>query len=102
MVPLQGGIWAEVKLVTIGTVERRKNKKLTDSQVVTKHLSYFARMTDAGTFATQASAEIRRRGVERATEVCAIQEWSGVATGLLVQELRPAQAIGAVPAAVQR
>ncbi len=31
-------------------------------------------MTDAATFADQASAEVRRRGVERAKEVCAIQD----------------------------
>lgn len=73
MVPLVGGVWAEVKLVAIGTVERRK-KPGGGEETVTTHLSYFARMTDAATFADQASAEVRRRGVERANEVCAIQD----------------------------
>jgi hypothetical protein len=74
MVPLVGGVWAEVKWVAIGTVERRKQKHSGGEEAVTTHLSYFARMTDAATFADQASAEVRRRGVERAKEVCAIQD----------------------------
>lgn len=74
MVPLVGGVWAEVKLVAIGTVERRKQKQTGDEEAVTTHLSYFARMSDAATFADLASAEVRRRGVERAKEVCAIQD----------------------------
>jgi len=41
---------------------------------VTTQLTYFARMTDAATKASLASAEVRRRGVERASEVCAIQD----------------------------
>lgn len=74
MVPLVGGVWAEVKLVAIGTLERRKTKQAGGEETVTTHLSYFARMTDAATFADQASAEVRRRGVERAKQVCAIQD----------------------------
>ncbi|MDQ6662592.1 MAG: hypothetical protein M3Z24_16710 [Chloroflexota bacterium] len=90
MVPLRGGIGAEVKLVAIGTVERRTNKKRQEEQVVTKHLSYFARMADAGTFATQASAEIRRRGVERAREVCAIQDGAEWLPGFVQSHRRDA------------
>ena len=72
MVPLVGGVWAEVKVVAIGAVERRRCKG--EEQIVTTQLTYFARMANAATFADQASAEIRRRGVERAKEVCAIQD----------------------------
>jgi len=72
MVPLVGGVWAEVKVVAIGQVERRKRKD--KEEIVTTHLTYFARMSDATTFADQASAEMRRRGGERAKEVCAIQD----------------------------
>lgn len=72
MVPLVGGVWAEVKLVAIGAVERRRHKD--EEQIVTTQLTYFARMADAGTFADQASAEVRRRGIERAKQVCAIQD----------------------------
>jgi hypothetical protein len=74
MVPLVGGVWAEVKLVAIGAVERRTEKQGDEQQVVTTQLTYFARMADAATFADQASAEVRRRGVERAKQVCAIQD----------------------------
>jgi len=72
MVPLVGGVWAEVKVVAIGQVERRTHKG--EEEIVTSQLSYFARLADAATFADQASGELRRRGIERAKEVCAIQD----------------------------
>jgi hypothetical protein len=72
MVPLVGGVWAEVKVVAIGQVERRKHKD--EDEIVTSQLTYFARLADAATFADQASGEMRRRGIERAKEVCAIQD----------------------------
>jgi hypothetical protein len=72
MVPLVGGVWAEVKVVAIGEVERRKRKG--EDQTVTTKITYFARMAPAATFADQASAELRRRGIERAKQVCAIQD----------------------------
>ncbi len=72
MVPLVGGVWAEVKVVAIGAVERRTRKD--EEQIVTTQLTYFARLANAATFADQASAEVRRRGIERAKEVCAIQD----------------------------
>lgn len=72
MVPLVGGVWAEVKLVAIGAVERHVQKD--EEQIVTTKLTYFARMANAATFADQASAEVRRRGIERAKQVCAIQD----------------------------
>lgn len=74
MVPLLGGGWGEVKLVAIGTVEREKHKTRGEEQIVTRNITYFARRSDAATFADQASGEIRRRGVERAGKVCAIQD----------------------------
>jgi hypothetical protein len=72
MVPLVGGVWGEVKVVAIGEVHRRKQKD--EEEIVTTQLTYFARMAEAATFADQASGEIRRRGIERAKEVCAIQD----------------------------
>jgi hypothetical protein len=72
MVPLVGGVWAEVKVVAIGAVERRRRKD--EEQIVTTQITYFARMANAATFADQASAELRRRGIERAKQVCAIQD----------------------------
>jgi hypothetical protein len=53
MVPLVGGVWAEVKVVAIGEVERRRRKD--EDQVVTTQLTYFARMADAATCADQGS-----------------------------------------------
>jgi len=72
MVPLVGGVWAEVKMGALGEVERRRCKE--EEQVVTTKLTSFARLANAATFADQASAELRRRGIERAKEVCAIQD----------------------------
>ncbi len=72
MVPLVRGVWAEVKVMAIGAVERRRRKD--EEQIVTTQLTYFARMAPAATFADQASAEVRRRGIERAKDVCAIQD----------------------------
>jgi hypothetical protein len=65
-------VWAEVKVVAIGAGERRMRKG--EEQIVTTKLTYFARMANAATFADQASAELRRRGIERAKQVCAIQD----------------------------
>jgi hypothetical protein len=61
-----------VKLVAIGAVERCKRKD--EEVIVTRKLTYFARMAPAATFADQASAEVRRRGIERAKQVSAIQD----------------------------
>jgi hypothetical protein len=72
MVPLVGGVWAEVKVVAIGQVERRQSNG--EEEIVTSQLTYFARLADAATFADQASAEMRRRGIARAKDVCAIQD----------------------------
>jgi hypothetical protein len=53
MVPLVGGVLAEVKVVAIGAVERRRRKD--EEQTVTTNLTYFARMAPAATFADQGS-----------------------------------------------
>jgi hypothetical protein len=65
-------VWTEVKVVAIGAVECRRRKD--EDQIVTTQITYFARLADAATFADQASAELRRRGIERAKDVCAIQD----------------------------
>jgi hypothetical protein len=79
LVPVRPGDWAEVKMVTIGEVQQRQQDPHCEE------LSYFARLTDAATFADLAAGEIRRRGVDRAKEVAAIAdgaEWI-VGFGLL-------------------
>ncbi|WP_220195399.1 ISKra4 family transposase [Ktedonospora formicarum] len=70
LVPIRPKEWAEVKMVTIAEVREGKKKQVAHGE----HLSYFARLSDANTFADLASYEMRRRGVERAGEVAALQD----------------------------
>ena len=69
MVPLVGGVWAEVKTLAIGTVEQQTN-----GAVHTTALSYCSRLTDAREFARVARGETHRRGTETAGVVCAVQD----------------------------
>jgi hypothetical protein len=71
-VPLVGGEWAEVKTLAIGQVKLVETE--TGVKVQTSNISYFSRLTDAQTFGDLALAETQRRGVERATHVCAVQD----------------------------
>jgi hypothetical protein len=71
LVPLRGGAWAEVKPLVIGEVVCPKGEP---STVRSQSHSYFSRLVDATTFADLASVEVGRRGVERAKEVCAVQD----------------------------
>ncbi|HEY4388928.1 MAG TPA: ISKra4 family transposase, partial [Ktedonobacteraceae bacterium] len=70
MVPLLKGKWAEVKTVVVGEIEVGKPGETAHSY----HLSYFSRMQEATTFTEQASAELLRRGVDRAKQVCAVMD----------------------------
>ena len=72
MVSLRGKVWGEVKLVVLGHVQIRETKK--GPEVQSHKLSYFARLATAETFTDQASAEVRRRGLHRAKEVCAVHD----------------------------
>ncbi len=74
MVPLKGGVWAEVKTVVIAQVATDTASRSVPEQGKTHDHSYFARLTDAHTFADLASAEIARRGIASAKRVCAIQD----------------------------
>ena len=80
-VPLVGGVWGDVKLLAIGQVEVQQAASPAGlPSVQTSQISYFARLSDAATFSDQASAEVRRRGLERARAVCAVQDgadWLG-------------------------
>lgn len=71
LVPLRGGAWAEVKTLVIGEVICPKDGP---SPVRSQAQTYFSRLTDAATFADLASVEVRRRGVDRAKEVAAVQD----------------------------
>ena len=82
-VPLVGGQGGEVKLLAIGEVEVQQALSPEDMPAVsTSHLSYFARLTDVSTFSEQARAEIRRRGIDRAKAVCALQDGAEWLVGL--------------------
>src|SRR5450755_2006894 len=70
MVPLVHGQWAEVKTLVIGEVQAGQEA----GSVQCSHLSYFSRMTDATSFAEQATVETMRRGVSDAQQVCAVMD----------------------------
>jgi hypothetical protein len=76
MVPLRGGEWAEMKLVSVGEPEpeSRAGEGPLAAGVRLRQLSYFARVSDAETFGRQALGELHRRGLERARAVAAVQD----------------------------
>jgi hypothetical protein len=80
LVPLVGGVWAEVKTLAIGTVQVREPRTRRDREqtVHTTDLSYFSRLADHETFGRLATVETHRRGTEMAGVVCAVvdgAEW---------------------------
>ena len=77
-VHLVGGEWAEVKTLALGEVTRNKR-----GEVCTQHLSYFSRLSDAERFEEAALVETHRRGLERATAVCAVQDGAEWLQGLV-------------------
>jgi hypothetical protein len=81
-VPLIGGRWAEVRTVAIGEVEPERPTGA-EQEVHVGHLSYFSRMSDAETFADLAEVEMRRRGVSRAQEICAVTDGADWLQGFL-------------------
>jgi hypothetical protein len=77
-VHLVGGEWVEVKTLTIGEVTRTKRGEIRMQQV-----SSFSRLADAERFAEAALVETHRRGLERAAEVCAVQDGAEWLQGLV-------------------
>jgi hypothetical protein len=73
MVPLVGGVWAEVKTLALGEV-RQTTAADGSVQIRTTALSYFSRLTDAETFRELARGELSRRGTAAAAVVCAVQD----------------------------
>jgi len=70
MVHEVSGEWVEVKTVAIGEVVAKTN----GSEVHTRELSYFSRLSEASDFNRQALVEVFRRGTERAGKVCAVND----------------------------
>src|SRR5436305_836733 len=69
MVHLVGGEWVEVKTLIMGEVTCNKR-----GEVCTQELSTFSRLADAERFTQASLVETHRRGLERATAVCAVQD----------------------------
>lgn len=69
MVHLVGGEWVEVKTLALGEVTRNQR-----GEVCTQHLSYCSHLCDATTFEQATLLPTHRRGLERASEVCAVQD----------------------------
>lgn len=79
MVPLVGGEWAEVKLLSVGVPTPAGAPGHTRQGAV----SYFARLADADTFSTQVLVELHRRGVAVAGAVAAVQDGAPWLQGLV-------------------
>jgi hypothetical protein len=77
-VHLIGGEWVEVKTQALGEVTRNQR-----GEVCTQHLSYVSRLCDAASFEEAALVETHRRGLERAAEVCAVQDGAEWLQGLV-------------------
>lgn len=73
MVPLVGGVWAEVKTMVIGEVQPPVISK-GERVIHTSNLSYFSRLTDSDRFQRLALVETHRRGVETASAVAAVTD----------------------------
>src|SRR5579859_5082109 len=78
MVHLVGGEWAEVKTLAIGQVTRNRR-----GEVCTQQLSYCSRLGDAARFEQATLLETHRRGLEGASEVCAVQDGAEWLQGLV-------------------
>jgi len=77
-VPLVGGVWAEVKTMVLGEVTRNQQ-----GEVCTQQLSSFSRLCDAQHFEEATLLETHRRGLEKAIEVCAVQDGAEWLPGLV-------------------
>ena len=76
MVPLVGGVWAEVRTLTLGEVVVREVQTRRDRErtVHARDLSYVSRLTDHETFTRLATVETQRRGTATAGVVCAVAD----------------------------
>lgn len=69
MVPLVGGIWAEVKTLALGTLTTNKR-----GETQTIDLSYCSRLSDVAGFEQATLVETHERGLERAKVVAAVMD----------------------------
>ena len=73
MVPLQHGIWAEVRTLVVGEVQVNRTKE-GEREIHTRNLSYFSRKVSAQEFQRLALVEFQRRAVEQAQAVAAVMD----------------------------
>lgn len=79
MVPLVGGVWAEVKTLAVGVVEPGDD----DQPAAITDRSYVSRLVDAQQFQTDTVGELHRRGIERADQVVAVTDGAAWIQGWL-------------------
>jgi hypothetical protein len=77
MIHLVGGEWVEVKTLAIGEVTRTRR-----GEVCTQHLTYCSRLGDVASFEHATLLHTHRRGLSRASEVCAVQDGAEWLQGL--------------------
>jgi len=77
MVPLVGGVWAEVKTLAVGEVVPGGDGPRTTA------LSYFSRLTDAEAFGRLATGEMHRRGTTTAGTVVAVSDGAAWCQGFV-------------------
>lgn len=77
MVPLVGGVWAEVKTLALGTLATNKR-----GEVQVKDLSYCSRLCDVAGFEQATLVETHERGLEHATTVAAVMDGAEWLQGL--------------------
>jgi hypothetical protein len=82
MVPLVGGVWAEVKTLVVGQIEQPADA-LQEPNVVRSALSYYSRLASAERFAEGSLLELHRRGLERAERVIAVSDGAEWIQGFL-------------------
>lgn len=101
MVPLVGGQWGEVKLLTIGTVTTTRDAAGQPTAHATD-LSYVARLADAATFGRLVTPETHRRGTLAAGAVAAVMDGAAWLQGLVDLQRPDAVRILDFPHAAQR
>lgn len=77
LIQVVSGEWKEVKTLAVGVVGKARTKPGEEERVQTRELSYFSRMSEAETFQQETLGEVYRRGVEKATTVCAVSDGAG-------------------------
>lgn len=100
MVPLVGGVWAEVKTLALGEIEEPVMEG-GEPHVHARELSYFSRLTDSDTFARLALVETHRRGVEKAGRVIAVTDGAEWEQGFIDYHRPDAERVLDFPHAVE-